>query len=50
MAGAMTVTLRTGEGTPYAVFSSFAAQEAGLGVVLPAPRTLPPVPPDVTTP
>jgi deoxyribodipyrimidine photo-lyase len=43
-------TLRTGSGTPYAVFTPFAnsfRDTAEIGAPLPAPRTLPPLPSDV---
>ncbi len=43
-------TLRTGSGTPYAVFTPFAnafRDRAEIGAPLPAPRTLPPIPSDV---
>ncbi|MEZ4329947.1 MAG: deoxyribodipyrimidine photo-lyase, partial [Polyangiales bacterium] len=43
-------TLRTQGGKPYAVYSQFARafhREAQIGAPIPAPRTLPPVPPDV---
>jgi deoxyribodipyrimidine photo-lyase len=46
-------TLRTGAGTPYAVFTRFAhafAATAVIGRAVPAPRSLPPVPRDVRTP
>jgi deoxyribodipyrimidine photo-lyase len=47
-------TLRTGAGTPYSVFTSFArafvAHEAEIGAPLPAPRRLTPLPDDVACP
>lgn len=46
-------TLRTGSGNPYAVFTQFARVFRATAVIdppLPAPRTLPSLPPDVRTP
>jgi deoxyribodipyrimidine photo-lyase len=43
-------SLRTGAGTPYAVFSQFArvfAKTVSIGKPLPAPRTVPPLPKDL---
>ena len=43
-------SLRTGEGEPYSVFSAFArafARDVTVAPPLPAPRSLPPLPPDI---